>query len=202
MPDWILWLQCNESDLNSGHSVFEYRQEYQQLTALYKAELVVYTGHVAFTIAKLHGRVCSTVENFLGKRLLGTQRKRWKRTLRLMLSKYGSGVAQWVWLQTGRPGFNPRHRKRIFPLASVSRLALRPTQPLSNGHRGVLSPGVKCGRGVTLTTHSHLVPRWKSRSYNTSPPCRLYGDSGRALLYEKKISCEDGRWVEVSEDRT
>jgi hypothetical protein len=56
--------------------VFEYRQEYQQLTARYKAELVVYTGHVAFTIAKLHGRVCSTVENFLGKRLLGTQRKR------------------------------------------------------------------------------------------------------------------------------
>jgi len=24
---------------------------------------------------------------------------------------------------------------------------------------GVLSPGVKRGRGVTLTTHPHLVPR-------------------------------------------
>jgi hypothetical protein len=24
---------------------------------------------------------------------------------------------------------------------------------------GVLFPGVKCGRGVTLTTHPHLIPR-------------------------------------------
>jgi hypothetical protein len=35
----------------------------------------------------------------------------------------------------------------------------------------VLSPGVKRGRGVTLTTHSHLVPRSRmSRSYTSSPP--------------------------------
>jgi hypothetical protein len=32
-------------------------------------------------------------------------------------------------------------------------------------------PGVKRGRGVTLTTHPHLVARsWMSRSY-TSRPC-------------------------------
>jgi hypothetical protein len=46
-----------------------------------------------------------------------------------------------------------------FPLASVSRPALGPTQPPVQWVPGVLSPGVKRGRGVTLTTHLHLVPR-------------------------------------------
>jgi hypothetical protein len=33
------------------------------------------------------------------------------------------------------------------------------------------SPEVKCGRGVTLTTHRHLVPRsWMSSNYTSSPP--------------------------------
>jgi hypothetical protein len=37
-------------------------------------------------------------------------------------------------------------------------------------------PGVKRGRGVTLTTHPHLVPRLSmSRSYTSSPPMRLHG---------------------------
>jgi len=41
---------------------------------------------------------------------------------------------------------------------------------------GVLSPGVKRGWGVTLTTHPHLVPRSRmSRSYTSSPPKRLHG---------------------------
>jgi hypothetical protein len=36
--------------------------------------------------------------------------------------------------------------------------------------------GVKRGRGVTLTTHPHLVPRsWMSRIYISSPPKRLHG---------------------------
>jgi hypothetical protein len=47
-----------------------------------------------------------------------------------------------VWLQTGRPGFDPRKRQSIFPLASVSRPALRPTQPPVQSVPGVLS-GVK-----------------------------------------------------------
>jgi hypothetical protein len=38
------------------------------------------------------------------------------------------------------------------------------------------SPGVKRGRGVTLTTHPHLVPiSWMSRSYTSSPPKRFHG---------------------------
>jgi hypothetical protein len=74
-------------------------------------------------------------------------------------------------LRTGRPGFDPRQRQRIFLQASASRPALGPTQP-----PGVLSPGVKRGRGMTLTTHPHLVPRLSmSRSCTSSPPMRLHG---------------------------
>jgi hypothetical protein len=41
---------------------------------------------------------------------------------------------------------------------------------------GASSPGLKRGRGVTLTTHPHLVPRLSmSRSYTSSPSKRLYG---------------------------
>jgi hypothetical protein len=46
-----------------------------------------------------------------------------------------------------------------FPLASVSRPALGPTQPPVQWAPVVISPGVKRGRGVMLTTHPHLVPR-------------------------------------------
>jgi hypothetical protein len=47
-----------------------------------------------------------------------------------------------------------------------------PPSPLSNGY---LSPGVKRGRGVMLTTHPHQVPRsWMSRSYTSSAPLRLH----------------------------
>jgi hypothetical protein len=77
---------------------------------------------------------------------------------------------------TGRLGFDPRQEQRIFPLASVSRQALGPTQPPVQWLPGVLSPGVKRGRGVTLTTHLHLVPRsGMSRSYSAYPPEHLLG---------------------------
>jgi hypothetical protein len=70
--------------------------------------------------------------------------------------------------------FNPR--QRVFPLTSVSRLAVVPTQPPVQWIPGVLSPGVKCGQGMTLTTHPHLVSRsWMSRRYTSSPPCASVG---------------------------
>jgi hypothetical protein len=51
------------------------------------------------------------------------------------------------------------HRSnRIFPLTSLSRPALGPTQtPVQWAPE--FSPWVKRGRGVTLTAHPHLMPR-------------------------------------------
>jgi hypothetical protein len=67
-------------------------------------------------------------------------------------------------------------RQRIFLLVSASRPALGPTQPPVQWVPGVLSPGVKRGRGVTLTTHPLLVPRLTmNRSYTSSPPMSLHG---------------------------
>jgi hypothetical protein len=79
---------------------------------------------------------------------------------------------------TGRSRFDLRQRQGIFPLASVSRPALRPTQPPVQW-----VPGVKCGRGLTLTTHP-LVPMYMSRSYTTSPPCASIG-----VLYDFFCFC-------------
>jgi hypothetical protein len=81
-----------------------------------------------------------------------------------------------VWLRTGRLKFDPRQGQRIFLLAPTSRSALGPTQPPMQWVPGALSPGVKRGRDVTLTTHPHLVPRLsKSRIYTSSPPMCLHG---------------------------
>jgi hypothetical protein len=45
-------------------------------------------------------------------------------------------------------GFDPRRGKRIFPLSSMSRPALGPTQPPVQWVPGVLSPGVKARPGI------------------------------------------------------
>jgi hypothetical protein len=58
---------------------------------------------------------------------------------------------------------------------------------------GILSPGVKRGQSVMLTTHRHLVPRsWMSRSYTFSlppPTSPSMACSGTALLFKggKKV---------------
>jgi hypothetical protein len=72
-------------------------------------------------------------------------------------------------------------RQRIFPLASLSRPALSPTQPPIRWVPEVLSPGVKHGRGVPLTTHPHLVPR--SRMSSLFTPYRLYDEERDSLTY-------------------
>jgi hypothetical protein len=60
-----------------------------------------------------------------------------------------AGVAQYsVWLQTERPGDQgsiPGRGERVFPVASVSRPALGPTQPTAQWVPGVLSLGLKAG---------------------------------------------------------
>jgi hypothetical protein len=53
---------------------------------------------------------------------------------------------------------------------------LRPTQSPVQWVPGILSPGVKRGRAVTLTTHPHLVTRSRmSRSYTSYSPCASIG---------------------------
>jgi hypothetical protein len=96
-----------------------------------------------------------------------------------------------VWLRAGLPGDRgsiPGRGKRIFPLASVSRPALGPTQPPVRWVPRFLSPGVKRGRDVTLTAHPHLMPRSRmSRSYNSSPPKRLRGVSWDSFSFSTEI---------------
>jgi hypothetical protein len=55
------------------------------------------------------------------------------------------------------PGFDPRQRQIMFPLASLSWPNLSPTQPPAQWVLGVFSPGVKRGLVVTLTTQNHLL---------------------------------------------
>jgi hypothetical protein len=80
------------------------------------------------------------------------------RPLHFSLFDVPNNILGWVQIKK-RSGFDPRRGQRIFPLASVSRPALGPTQPPVKWVPGVLSPGVKRGRGVMLTTHPYLVPR-------------------------------------------
>jgi hypothetical protein len=48
--------------------------------------------------------------------------------------------------------------------------------------QGDISPGIKRGRVVTLTTHHQLVPRSRtSRSYTSSSPCATMVWSGTAV---------------------
>jgi hypothetical protein len=92
----------------------------------------------------------------------------------------GAGVAQSVsclamdWT-TGLSRFDPWQRKEIFPLASMSRPALGPTQPPVQWVPVVLLPEVKHSWGMMLTTYPQLVLRSRmSRSYTSSCPLRFH----------------------------
>jgi hypothetical protein len=90
----------------------------------------------------------------------------------------GAAVAQAVWCPiTGWTiGVQSLTEAEDFSSSPASRPALGPTQPLIQWVPGFLSLGIKRGRGVTLTTHPHLVLRWRtSRSYTSSPPNPLNG---------------------------
>jgi hypothetical protein len=77
---------------------------------------------------------------------------------------------------TGRSGFVPWQRRKDFSTSLCVQTGSRAYPASCIMRTGVLSPGVKRGRAVTLTTYPHLVPRSRmSRSYISSPPKRLYG---------------------------
>ena len=81
-----------------------------------------------------------------------------KNLLYFLISGPGTSVGIATDYRLDGPGSNPGGDEIFRP----SRSALGPTQPPVKGYR-VFSGGVKCGRGVLLTTHPLLVPRsWKS----------------------------------------
>jgi hypothetical protein len=125
----------------------------------------------------------------------------------------GAGVAQPVqclttdWT-TWRSRLNSQQRRKEFPLASVSRPALTPSQPPVQWVPRVLSSGVKHGRGVTLTTHPIYcrVHEWVGATHPL-PPSPSMACSGIALLFYNAYSCvlvlpsnkrQAGRQVQVT----
>jgi hypothetical protein len=89
-------------------------------------------------------------------------------------------------------------RQRILPPTSAPRPALGPTQPPVQWVRGgALSPGVKRGRGVMLTTHPLLVPRLrKSRSCTSShPKAPLWSVTGPLYLFTITVFLDFARRV-------
>jgi hypothetical protein len=70
-----------------------------------------------------------------------------------------------------------------FSSSLCARPALGPTQPPILWVPRALTPGVKRGQDVTLTTHPHLVPWRMSSSRISSPPNAYMARSETALLY-------------------
>jgi hypothetical protein len=81
-------------------------------------------------------------------------------------------------------------------IISASRPALGPTQPPVQWVPGALSPWVKRGRGVMLTTHPLPVVRLRrSRNY-TSCPAHLWSVTGPLyLLTPDIIGMINSRWI-------
>jgi len=113
----------------------------------------------------------------------------------LLLSGPGSSVGIATELRAGRPGIESRWGRDFPPVQTGSR-ARPPAHPASCKMGTGSFMGVKCGRGVLLTTHPLLVPRsWKSRAiplgHNGPVTGSLY-----LLLASKPF---DYAWFEVLE---
>jgi hypothetical protein len=78
--------------------------------------------------------------------------------------------------------------KGFFPLASVSRPAIRPTQTPIQWVPGGRFLGVKRSLYVTLTTHPHLVPRSRmNRRYISSPIGVFMAAAGQFYFTPRQI---------------
>jgi hypothetical protein len=90
-----------------------------------------------------------------------------------------------VWLRTGRPGFDPRQRQRIFPLTCASRPALGPTQPPVQWVPGGSFPGGKGrpGRDADHSPPSSAEVKKEQELYLQSPRCASMERNGTALPF-------------------
>jgi hypothetical protein len=71
----------------------------------------------------------------------------------------------------------------LYPLPYAPSRLWGPHSLLYSGYRGALSPGVKFGRGVMLTTHPLLAPRLRRReACPLSPQASFMACSGSTLL--------------------
>jgi hypothetical protein len=85
--------------------------------------------------------------------------------------------------KTGRSRFDPRQRRKIFSSSLYVQNSSGSAQPPIQWVPRILSPGAKCGLGVTLTTYPYLLTRsWMSRSYTPLSPSASMACSGTALL--------------------
>jgi hypothetical protein len=76
---------------------------------------------------------------------------------------------------TGRSGFDPRRGQRIFPLASVSRPALEPTQPPVQWVPGVLSQlAWDTPRGVWKRWCQNVTERYRTQRMQSGWTPRAY----------------------------
>jgi hypothetical protein len=117
----------------------------------------------------------------------------------LILKESGlkSTTTSYAWsyyrLDDRRLGLNPRQRQRIFPLASVP--GAHPAfYPMGTG--GSLSGGIaRQGRDADHSPYLVLKSRM-SRSYISSPPCRLRGGGGTVLPLHINVFSSTDRKLE------
>jgi hypothetical protein len=95
----------------------------------------------------------------------------------LVWGNWGSSVSILSDHRLDDQGSIPGEANDFFPYTLCPDHLWSPLSLLPSAHPGSF-PGVKRGRGVTLTTHPHLVLRSRMRSYITSPPWRLHGGCG------------------------
>jgi hypothetical protein len=98
-----------------------------------------------------------------------------------------------VWLQTGRPGFNPRHRKTTFSSSLCAQTSSEAHPAFYPMDTGGPFPGAKARPGRDADHLSRLVQRLNmSRSYTSSPHSACMMCRGQSYFYFYTFTYNDG----------